>query len=135
MTSRASPLTWVVCLALLAAFYLLSWLAIQTKSITTDEPLHALGGYLRLKYADFRVNPEDPPLFAYFAMLPHPGRELNVNFDSPVWRQITEDQFQDKIFGIETFYGTAGNDADRFIGPSRDAMAVGGAVDGPGIEL
>jgi hypothetical protein len=37
---------------------------------TIDEPVHLLGGYSYLKWRDFRVNPEHPPLVKMWAALP-----------------------------------------------------------------
>ncbi len=55
------------------------------KSPTVDEPVHLLAGYSYLKWGDFRVNPEHPPLAKLWAALPllfmdikdpRPGRPL-----------------------------------------------------------
>jgi len=40
------------------------------QSPTIDEPVHLLGGYSYLKWSDFRVNPEHPPLVKMWAALP-----------------------------------------------------------------
>jgi tetratricopeptide (TPR) repeat protein len=44
--------------------------AIPQKSNTVDEPVHVLAGYSYLKWADFRLNPEHPPLAKMWAAVP-----------------------------------------------------------------
>ena len=59
------------------------------QSPTIDEPVHLLGGYSYLKWGDFRVNPEHPPLVKMWAALPllwmnvHDPRSSNS-----LWNQI-----------------------------------------------
>ena len=59
-----------ICAALLALFATLSYLAASTKSATYDETLHAPAAWTHLRYGDFRVNPEHPPLWKFLAALP-----------------------------------------------------------------
>jgi predicted negative regulator of RcsB-dependent stress response/predicted membrane-bound dolichyl-phosphate-mannose-protein mannosyltransferase len=60
--------------AVIAAFALLFMVnavtAYMQKSNTVDEPIHLLGGYSYLKWGDFRINPEHPPLAKMWAALP-----------------------------------------------------------------
>jgi len=44
--------------------------AIKNQSPTIDEPVHLLAGYSYLKWGDYRVNPEPPPLAKMLAALP-----------------------------------------------------------------
>ncbi len=117
MHPRAS---FILCAALLALFAILSYSAALTKSPTSDEPLHALGGYLHRTAHDFRINPEDPPLFGYWASLPHRAGTLRVDFDSPQWRDMLKNFGTNQWpFVAKTLFDTAGNDGDRFIQRSR----------------
>jgi len=68
--SRINPHA-IACAALILIFALLSWFATASKSPTHDEPQHALGGWLGLRYHDYRINAEDPPLWGYWAALPN----------------------------------------------------------------
>src|SRR5688500_19217995 len=52
-------------------FCTLSWSAARTKSPTTDEPMHALAAWLWTHERDFRLDPEDPPLWGYWMSLPN----------------------------------------------------------------
>src|SRR4051794_44229 len=60
--------------ALLIVFAGLAYFAVSSKAPTYDEPLHALGAWQQLWTHDFRVNPEDPPLWKYWAALPNGPR-------------------------------------------------------------
>jgi len=69
-------LTAIFCAAALLVFALLGWSAAQTKSPTFDEPLHAVAGWMHLHESNFVIDPEDPPLFKYWASLPNGPRAL-----------------------------------------------------------
>jgi hypothetical protein len=60
----------VIVIALLFFFSFISLTATLQKSLTFDEPLHIYAGYSYLRWRDFRVNPEHPPLAKVLAALP-----------------------------------------------------------------
>lgn len=55
-------LTWVLAAAILVVMFCLTIFASKGDSGTVDEIAHIPSGYSYLKYADFRLNPEHPPL-------------------------------------------------------------------------
>ncbi len=55
---------------LLGLFCVLAISSSLSQSPTIDEPVHLLGGYSYLKWGDYRVNPEHPPLAKMWAALP-----------------------------------------------------------------
>src|SRR4051812_33941405 len=68
---RLTPrLTFFICGGLLALFGALCYSAALTKNATFDENVHLPAGWVHLRYGDFRVNPEHPPLWKYWAGLP-----------------------------------------------------------------
>jgi hypothetical protein len=76
-----------VGLALVFVFLVLS--TIKQKSPTFDEPLHLLGGYSYLKWRDYRVNPEHPPLAKVLAALPLLAFDVkDPRPGNPDWDQI-----------------------------------------------
>jgi hypothetical protein len=68
----------------LAFFAALSLGAALQKSPTADENFHLVAGYCYLKWGDFRVNPEHPPLVKLLAALPLLALDVN---DSPLSRE------------------------------------------------
>ena len=121
---RVAVLTGLTCAALLAMMCTLGWLAIQTKGPTMDEPLHALGGFLHVHYRDWRINPEDPPLWNYWFTLPHARNALRLNPTDPDWVESlanTDYQFR---FVVRTLFQTPGNDGVGFIQRSRFMMLL-----------
>ncbi len=61
------------------------------KSPTVDEPVHLFSGYSYLKWGDFRVNPEHPPLAKVLAALPLLAFDIqDPRPSSPEWNRIPE---------------------------------------------
>ena len=102
--------------------------ASRTKSATMDEPLHAVGSYLHVFHRDWRINPEDPPLWNYWAMLPHTRASLRVNFDDPDWaRSLLSTDYQTRVT-TRTLYQTPDNDGIRFVQRTRALMTLLGVA-------
>jgi hypothetical protein len=123
---RYALVKWTIlpCAALLGAFYLMAWKSVETKSATVDEPLHACAGYLHLFERDFRINPEDPPLWKYWAMLPHRAGELRPDPDVDLWNaQLNEVGYQ-FVITSRRLYQVPGNDGAVFIDESRTVMLL-----------
>ena len=59
--------TAFVVAGLLALYAFLAMTAAVSKSPTYDEPLHAVSAWLQIHESDFRVDPEDPPLWKWWA--------------------------------------------------------------------
>src|SRR3989441_5806636 len=83
--ARAVP----AALALLAALFLQGLIFIGESSQTSDEAAHLAAGYSYLKTADFRLNPEHPPLIKDLAALPLLPLELSFPW-GPLWEQAEE---------------------------------------------
>ena len=141
MTESAAPaksrmpagVALAACALLLVAHAGLSFLAARSKSPTYDEPLHALGGWLHLRHHDFRVNPEDPPLWKYWAALPNGARAVEADLRSPLFRSVLEDIRFEWEFTIDTLYPCGRTrplgspdcpDSDAFIMRSRAMMVM-----------
>lgn len=109
-----------ICVALLISFAALSYSAIRGKSATSDEPLHLVGGFVRLHEGDFRLDPEDPALFGYWASLPLSRSAIKLNNQSLRWNAILSGDNQASwSFVTETLYQTRENDADYLLNTSR----------------
>jgi hypothetical protein len=125
---KAPLATLVICAGLLLAFAGLAHTAVISKSPTFDEPLHALSAWLHLHFSEFRIDPEDPPLWKYFAALPNgknalifPNREQFIGFHS-------RDVFMEWPLVVRVLYQTPGNVevSDQFINRSRNMMLIVG---------
>jgi hypothetical protein len=82
-SSRLAPAIIVVLFTLI--FSLISLATAVQKSPTFDEPIHLYAGYSHLRWGDFRVNPEHPPLAKILAALPLLALDINSS-------AITKDQ-------------------------------------------
>ena len=80
---RPRHMATIVALLILI-FVAVSLSAVRQKSPTADETFHLASGYSYLKWADFRLNPEHPPLAKLIAALPLLA--LN-NDDTPLTRE------------------------------------------------
>lgn len=121
-TQQARQLRWGCggcCLILLIVFGVLSSTAANRKNATVDEPLHLVAGYLHRTARDFRIDPEQPALFGYWASLPLARRSLAPDFASPNWVRMTEDHnLHQWDFTTETLNRSSVSE-DRFIQRSR----------------
>lgn len=124
---RDAAVTTVVCASLLIIFFAASAIAIRGKSSTYDEPMHALAGWVHLHRGDWRIDYEDPPLWQYWAALPHGAGALHANFDSPSWRRIPTSWSEQWPWTVETLY-RMGNDGEAFVQRCRTMMILLGAV-------
>lgn len=113
---------------LLALFATLAWVAVRSKSPTYDEPLHAVGAWLHLHHADFRVNPEDPPLWHYWAALPNGPDALNPRMDEILFKRVADDIFREWAYVVEVLYRTEGNDGEAIVMRSRAMMLIVGVA-------
>jgi hypothetical protein len=110
--------------ALLVTFAALAYLAVASKAPTYDEPLHALGAWQHLHLKDFRVNPEDPPLWQYWAALPNGRGAIRADTTSKIFDDVATDIDGEWNYTVETLFRTAGNDGDTFIMRSRRMMLI-----------
>lgn len=78
-----------VLVALLLAVYAVSAeLAVRRTSVTYDEPLHLVAAYLIRHHGDFRMNPEDPPLFQRWLAMALPRDALAPDLAAPEWDDV-----------------------------------------------
>jgi len=95
------------------------------QSPTIDEPIHLFAGYSYLKWGDFRINPEHPPLAKIWAALPLLW--LNINDPRSV-NLVSEQKFE--INPVARFYPLAEhmlfvrNDAARLFFYAKSQMLV-----------
>jgi hypothetical protein len=97
----------------LVVFYLISSTAALQKSPTYDEPVHLFAGYSYLKWGDFRVNPEHPPLAKILAALPLLALEVDTASVTRAQRDFVQ---QRKDYGWIL--------ADRFFMSNDDAESL-----------
>lgn len=91
MTAPPPPRTWIplAIVALLLGVYALSArLASNRTSVTYDEPLHLVSAYVIRHENDFRMNPEDPPLFQRWVALALPKSSLHPDYTAPEWNDV-----------------------------------------------
>ena len=117
-----------VCAALLILFGALSYSASVTKSATYDEPMHAVGAWVHRHLRDFRINFEDPPLWHYWAALPHGPEALQPDLQHNVWLRMLEVSYAQWPFTVLTLYHTPGVDGEAFVQRSRAMMVILGVA-------
>jgi Dolichyl-phosphate-mannose-protein mannosyltransferase len=91
----------IALVVLLATFVLAGGVALRSDSATFDETPHVGDGLAILDRADFRLNPEHPPLLKMWAAMPlHAKRLALPDYASAAWQR--GDQW---TFGFETLNG------------------------------
>jgi hypothetical protein len=95
-------------------FGFLSITSFLQKSPTVDEPVHLLAGYSYLKWGDYRVNPEHPPLAKILAALPLLAFDIkDPRPSSPEWDRIPESKPGPPAENVAHNMFFVSNDADR----------------------
>jgi 4-amino-4-deoxy-L-arabinose transferase-like glycosyltransferase len=124
--SRDAWIALCLCAALLVLFAAMAYTAVLTKSATYDEPLHVVGGYLHLYDHDFRINPEDPALFGYWAALAIGPRGLVYDRHSPDLIAAADAIDRQWPFVINTLYRTPENDFRAIVARARFVFVLVG---------
>jgi hypothetical protein len=116
--ARRTLLVNAAAAALLAAMGALMFASAWDDTITFDEEPHIAAGFSYLRRADYRFNPEHPPLMKDLAALPLLFLNLNEPWDDPSW---TAGEAWD--FGAKLLYGS-GNDPDSITRVARAPMIL-----------
>jgi hypothetical protein len=123
---RRSRTPLVAAAALLLLFGTISWFAVATKSPTMDEPLHITGAYLHVFARDDRINPEDPPLWKYWMMLPQRAGSMRIDRDDDIFRTALTNIRYESLYSVHALFLTPGVEFDRIVRQSRFMMLLAG---------
>ena len=118
--SRSSVCVLVCRGAVLAAFAFLAWSASRSKSPTYDEPLHTAAAQQEFWYHDFRVDPEDPPLWKMLAAFPNVPNKIAPE-GGIFWPDLPEKPWLKWVWCNDLLYATEIN-ADVMITRARAMM-------------
>jgi len=97
--------------AIIIASFAISASVSNKESAVMDELAHIPAGYGYVKYLDYRLNPEHPPLVKILSALPLSFMNLNFPLDSSYWKSDINGQW---AVGTQFLY-ESGNDADQII--------------------
>ena len=101
---------------LLFIMFLISFFAMKGDSGTVDEVAHIPAGYSYVKYHDYRLNPEHPPLAKFIAGLPLAFMNLHEPKYDSSWQDAS--QWESGWY----FLYNSGNNADEILSWSRLPM-------------
>lgn len=118
-----------IAIIILAVMFGLSFFTMKNDSAIVDEVAHIPAGYSYLKYGDYRLNPEHPPLLKDLAAAPLMALDLKFPTDSPAWYDQANGQWE---VGWDFLYHY-GNNADQILFFSRLPILILGIVLGFGI--
>jgi len=104
---------YILVALFLSFMFFLAVASMWNDSATNDEVAHIPAGYSYLKTADYRLNPEHPPLIKDLCALPLLFMNLKASFDHRSWQE--HDQW---AFGQQFLYHW-GNDADKIARAAR----------------
>lgn len=105
----ACPIILAIIFAGLSFFLMLG--PAKNDSAIMDELAHIPAGYGYVKYFDYRLNPEHPPLVKMLAAIPLLFQKLNFPTDKSSWTTDINGQW---AAGAQFLY-ESGNDADKII--------------------
>jgi len=110
---------WIVAM-LLFVMFALAVSSMKNDSAIVDEIAHIPAGYSYLKYGDYRLNPEHPPLLKDLAAIPLMFMNLKFPKNISAWKTEANGQWET---GWNFIYHI-GNDADKIIFWSRIPMIL-----------
>src|SRR5437899_2256975 len=79
----------------------------------------AAPAYPLSQYGDYRINPEDPPLWQWWIALALNRHDLKADLGLPRFEAVLGHQESRFYWAIDTLYHTPGNDADAFLMKAR----------------
>lgn len=115
MTNILKNPYWLIVGLIIIVHFAVSWNVSLRESAVMDELAHIPAGYSYIKYFDYRLNPEHPPLMKALAAAPLLFGNLRFPADSTAWTNDVNGQW---TMGTQFLYGS-GNDADWIIKWSR----------------
>ena len=81
-----------------------------------------MAAWTHLRYHDFRVDSEDPPLWQLYAAIPNGRSTLSADFHSSSWLDIPSRFVTQWYWCVTTLYRTRGNNPAAFIARSQAMM-------------
>jgi 4-amino-4-deoxy-L-arabinose transferase-like glycosyltransferase len=115
----------VACAALIAISATIQYASWREKCATFDEPTHLLAAFAQTAEGDFRIDPENPPLWKYYLGLGM--RPIQIDQANPLWNESLGSRAAEGTLVRETMYGGK-NDPDRLIAAARSRMIFVGCV-------
>lgn len=112
--------TTLIAILLLSTMTGLAFFSLYHDSAIMDEIAHIPAGYSYLKFHDYRLNPEHPPLAKILAATPLLFQNLTFPTDLPAWKNEANGQWE---VGWKFIY-ERGNDADLILLSSRIPMLI-----------
>ena len=108
----------IIAIFILLVMFLISFFSMKGDSGIVDEIAHIPAGYSYVKYHDYRLNPEHPPLAKFISGVPLAFMDLNGLKDDSSW-----DNARQWDSGWYFLY-RAGNNADQILFWSRVPMIL-----------
>ena len=100
--------------------FLLMFIASSGESVTLDEVAHIPAGYSYVKYFDYRLNHEHPPLVKVLSALPLLFQKINFPLENQFWQEGLSNQWS--FGGI--FFHESDNDAQKIVEWARLAPMI-----------
>jgi hypothetical protein len=123
----------LLCGVFLSAFGVTSLLAWHGKTVTVDEPIGIVGSWLQTHHGDFRVDPEDPPLWKYLAALGTRSEALPTETNPALWARLLTYTGAQWDYAPSLLFMNPSVNADAVIRAARSRMiwvgvALGAAI-------
>jgi hypothetical protein len=115
----ARPVAIVCCGVLLAIFAVASMKSWWNRCCTFDEPLHLVSAFSESYLNDYRINPEDPPLWKHFGIAGISRDRLTLDTSSTNWQRSLANSSARDTFVTDTMFHTSANDADAVLREAR----------------
>jgi hypothetical protein len=112
-----------ICAILLVTYAITAYEASTTKCATYDEPLHFVGAWIETHTHDFRIDPENPPLWKYYAVAGTRASDLQLENTGDLWHSLLSDLGLNNPYAKHVLYEIPANsDSDDLMQSARARM-------------
>lgn len=118
------PRAILICVLALGLYALVAYSAARNSSVTFDETLHVASAYMVRHHGDFRLNPEDPPLFQRLAATALPAGSLTPDLEPKSLTALEANPFVHWPMANTALFGARAGEAHDLTMAARARMLV-----------
>ncbi len=117
-------IAFACCVIFCAIFAFVTRSAAMKKSATFDEPAALLSAWAQTHGLDFRIGPENPPLYKYLIGFAIRDEHIRIDHQSSAWNAMLTDMNGHGSFIDDALYHRPEHDVDHMLNQARSSMIL-----------